>query len=200
MRKSMRMQMRIIENCAPTLAGMKSASLFSYEYGSEDDVKRELREINEMLNDRGVTADILAWRDKSVLIYVYRPRMLAAELKCQGVAELLRGYGYCNENCNESCNENLLPGHEFCLRHLKKRVQCSECFPHEIGVFLGYPLEDVHGFIKNEGRNCESCGMWKVYCNREEKDRIFQKFRKCKDVYMQVFQRGRELSLMTVCA
>ena len=41
--------------------------------------------------------------------------------------------------------------------------------------------------------------MWKVYCNREEKDKLFQKFKKCKDVYLQVFCEGRELSKMTVC-
>lgn len=87
---SMRMQMRIIENCAPTLAGMKSASLFSYEYNCEEDVKNELWEINRMLNDRGITAEILAWREKSVLIYVYRPRMLAAEDATIGMATVYR--------------------------------------------------------------------------------------------------------------
>ena len=27
-------------------------------------------------------------------------------------------------------------------------------FPHEMGIFLGYPLGDVKGFIEHHGRNC----------------------------------------------
>lgn len=36
-------------------------------------------------------------------------------------------------------------------------------------------LLNVKGFIDNKGQNCESCGVWKVYCNREEKDKLFLK-------------------------
>lgn len=116
------MEKRLIEHCAPTLAGMKSASLFNYFHKGEQIVREELREINDLLNDKGVYADVLIWLGKSALIYVYRVKMLEKELKQPG------------------------------------------------GV-LGYPLEDVKGFIDNKGKNCESCGVWKVYCNREEKVR-----------------------------
>lgn len=34
------------------------------------------------------------------------------------------------------------------LEQLRSRLHGSEEFPHEIGVFLGYPLNDVLGFIK----------------------------------------------------
>lgn len=30
------------------------------------------------------------------------------------------------------------------------------------GLFLGYPLEDVKGFIENNGRNCKSCGVFRI--------------------------------------
>ena len=43
-------------------------------------------------------------------------------------------------------------------------------FPHEIGIFLGYPLADVAGFIRNKGRNCKCIGTWKVYGDAFEKD------------------------------
>ena len=113
--------------------------------------------------------------------------MLERELKQPGVLELLERYGYENSDI------------ESCMNHLKYRLLNCSCFPHEIGVFLGYPLEDVKGFIDNKGKNCESCGVWKVYCDREEKDKLFQKFIKCKDVYMQAFGEGRGLLQMTVC-
>ena len=72
------------------------------------------------------------------------------------------------------------------MKHLKYRLLKRTCFPHEIGVFLGYPLEDVKGFIDNKGKNCESCGVWKVYCNREEKDKLFQKLKNAR-MYMLFF-------------
>ena len=39
---------------------------------------------------------------------------------------------------------------EACLERLKERIAQCEEFPHEIGMFLGYPLEDVRGFIEKQ--------------------------------------------------
>lgn len=177
----------LIEHCAPTLAGMKCASLFNYFHEGEQIVREELEEMNQLLNKKGVYVEVLIWRDKSALVYVYRTAMLEKELKQPGTLELLGKYGYKNGEVDD------------CLKYLKQRLLRCSCFPHEIGVFLGYPLEDVKGFIENRGENCESCGLWKVYCNREEKDKLFQKLKKCKEVYQQVFCEGRGLLQMTVC-
>lgn len=89
---------------------------------------------------------------------------------------------------------------ESCIRHLEGRLHHSCCFPHEIGVFLGYPPEDVKGFIMNGGRNCKCCGLWKVYCNEKEKKQLFHKLKRCSEIYLQVFSEGRDLVQMTVCA
>lgn len=176
----------LIEHCAPTLAGMKCAGLFNYFYCEGQKVREEMEELNQLLNDKGVSVDALAWKENSVLVYVYRRGMLEKELRSRGVSEFLKTYGYAGCEVEAS------------LKCLKARMKQSSCFPHEIGIFLGYPLEDVCGFIANGGKNCKSCGMWKVYCRKEEKERLFKKFRKCKEVYMQVFFEGRELKQMTV--
>ena len=51
--------------------------------------------------------------------------------------------------------------------HLQDRpastLSGSCAFPHEIGLFLGYPFEDVMGFIENKGENYLCSGCWKVY-------------------------------------
>lgn len=44
----------LIEHCAPTLAGMKSAGLFSCRFFSKEEIDRELIRLNETLNERGV--------------------------------------------------------------------------------------------------------------------------------------------------
>ena len=101
------MEKRLIEHCAPTLAGMKSASLFNYFHNGEQIVREELREINDLLNNKGVYADVLIWREKSALIYVYRVKMLEKDLKQPGVIELLKRYDYKNSDI------------ESCINHLK---------------------------------------------------------------------------------
>jgi len=53
---------------------------------------------------------------------------------------------------------------EDCINTLKQRFQRGKC-PHEIGIFLGYPLDDVTAFILHEGRNYLINGYWKVYTN-----------------------------------
>ena len=45
-----------------------------------------------------------------------------------------------------------------------------------MGLLLGYPPEDVEGFILQNGRNALCSGYWKVYENAESKRRTFHKF------------------------
>lgn len=49
---------------------------------------------------------------------------------------------------------------------LQKRLN-NDVFPHEIGLFLGYPAHDVEGFIRFSGKNFCACKYWKVYENIE---------------------------------
>ena len=76
------------------------------------------------------------------------------------------------------------------LSHLKKRLSQSEGFPHEIGLFLGYPPEDVRGFIENETRNYKFTGYWKVYGDEERSRALFDKFERCTRCYLASWARG----------
>ncbi len=93
----------LITYCAPTLAGLKSANLFNYRIQtSRKEILREVYEVNRKLNAKGVRIEPLLWKDTFVLIYVYRPRLLARDLHKEGVAQLLMEYGY--EECEvDSC-------------------------------------------------------------------------------------------------
>ena len=182
------LERRIIEHCAPTLAGLKTANMFNYKFSSIDVLHEELEEENKTLNQKGVYAEILKISESRALIYVYRKKRLQRDLEKEGVLELLQQYGY--SKCDLS----------DCLEHLKIRLQEYDCFPHEIGVFLDYPLLDVIGFIEQGGKNCKCCGIWKVYSNECETQQLFARFKKCTDVYIKVFARGRTLMQLTVAA
>ncbi|MDO4849739.1 MAG: DUF3793 family protein, partial [Coriobacteriia bacterium] len=36
-------------------------------------------------------------------------------------------------------------------------------FPHEVGLILGYPVEDVRGFMTDGGRGAKAVGRWRCY-------------------------------------
>lgn len=89
---------------------------------------------------------------------------------------------------------------EEAVKILQNKLQMYETFPHEIGLFLGYPEEDVQGFIENQGKNCKCCGCWKVYCNECDAQKMFCKFKKCERVYERLFLKGRPVEKMIVAA
>lgn len=181
------LERKLIEHCAPTLAGLKTANLFNYGFSSVDLLFAELQDVGRKLNEKGVYIEILRMRESRALIYVYRKKRLAEDLVKPGVPEFLENYGYAG-------------GPEENLRRMKQRVQEAECFPHEIGLFLDYPLADVTGFIEQGGKNCKCCSVWKVYSNECETQALFARFRKCTEVYRKVFAGGRTLDQLTVAA
>ena len=50
-----------------------------------------------------------------------------------------------------------------------------------IGLFLGYPPEDVEGFCRNKGQNCKLCGLWKVYGRVDTAEKMFRLYALCRE-------------------
>lgn len=178
----------LIEHCSPTLASLKTANLFSYRYSSEQGLEQDVFRWNNHLADKGIVLIILRKREGAALIYVCRSSHLKRDLSRPGVALFLQRYGYWSVE----------PA--YALLQLRQRLIESEDFPHEIGVFLGYPLGDVIGFIKNAGKSSKCSGCWKVYCNECEAVRTFAKYKKCREIYVRLWKDGRSVRQLTVAA
>lgn len=179
----------MILHCSPTLAGLKSANMFNYSFTNYINLLEQLEHCRKTLTGKGVSLRIIKCTEDRALIYVYRPQMVQNELRGQNVFNFLSTYGYETDQI------------DYCIERLASRISSQLDFPHEIGLFLGYPLEDVKGFIKHGGKNCRCVGCWKVYCNECEAMKIFAKFDKCKAVYCDLFCRGvRSLQQLTVAA
>ena len=181
------MEKFLIEHCSPTLASLKTANLFNYTYDNVQELYGYLRELNRQLSKKGVSVSILRKYDHSALVYVYREKKLQADLEKPGVREFMTKYGYFDE-----------PTAKQAVSFLRRRFAEDNGFPHEIGLFLGYPLGDVIGYIENAGRNSKCSGCWKVYCNECEAVKLFAKFDKCKTVYRRLFHEGKTVSQLTV--
>ncbi len=178
----------LIDFCSPTLASLKTGSLFNSPYESEEKLQQWLAAKNCELNPRGIHLLLLRRCSKHALIYVYRPTALVSVLKGKEVQAFLRECGY------------PAPGNmDLCLSLLKQRTaDCSPPFPHEIGIFLGYPLYDVQCFIRFHGQGCRKLGLWQVYGNVEECNRCFIRYQKCTSVYRRSWSLGRSVVQLTV--
>ncbi|HBP24462.1 MAG TPA: DUF3793 domain-containing protein, partial [Oribacterium sp.] len=86
---------------------------------------------------------------------------------------------------------------------LGKRIRArksSEEFPHEIGILLGYPLEDVEGFICHKKEGCKCVGTWKVYGDVQQAKASFHRFERCTTIYQRAWEKGRTLEELTVAS
>lgn len=127
----------VVRLCAPTLAGIKTGSLFPCPYECRETLLTEIRRYNQVLVPKGLCLLPLRFTEKSALLYLYRPCDLERDLQDRLATEILQHVGY-------ACT-----GSEQCLMQLIERLRAYDEFPHEIGLFLSYPPEDVKGFIEH---------------------------------------------------
>ena len=177
----------IVRHCAPTLAGLKVGNLFAYQYTTKADLAQVVWAKNHLLNPKGVYFVILKVEDGTTLILVYRRKALEQIVGQESVQAFLEGFGYTQFEV------------DVCIQTLQQHLQCCD-FPHEIGVFLGYPLEDVEAFIQNKGANSKCVGCWKVYTNVCDAQRTFRLYKKCTSIYSKKLAEGFDLTRLTVAS
>ena len=144
-----------------------------------------MRYWNKRLSGKGLRVIPLRFKNNRALIYIYRPVRLLYDLKNDTARKLLDERGYCTEEPQK------------CIVQLVKRLAECEEFPHEIGLFLGYPPEDVCGFIENKD-GCKCIGCWKVYGDVEASKKMFAKYKKCTDVYCSQYAKGRPIERLAL--
>lgn len=179
----------VVEHCAPTLAGIKTGNLFRYLCDTSEKNSTDILFYSTSLAIKGVRILILKNCPNSSLVYVYRPAKLERDFQNKEVTLLLSEAGY--KDCSSIADY---------LNILSEKILCRKNFPHEIGLFLGYPIGDVKGFIENQGENFRCCGCWKVYGNKGEAEKQFTKYKKCKSIYMQMHNNGKSVLQLTVAA
>ena len=176
----------IAKHCAPTLAGIKTGSLFTARYEKRETLHQELRALNRVLTKHGLRAVPLRYSEHRVLIYLYRPERLSKDLHDPAAAAILRERGYTEGDAG------------LCLKRLIRQFRDSEDFPHEIGLFLSYPPEDVRGFMQNPHGGYKCVGWWKVYGDKETAERMFMRYRRCTSYYCRETAKGRTLDNLIV--
>ena len=162
-------------HCGVTFAGLKIASLVSLARGEEDVIAC----LSRRFANKGFAFRLLREDEERLLVYICHRARLTKYLFSSDVRAFLARFGYEYGSAEEA------------LEQLKCRMKGE--FPHEIGVFLGYPLGDVCGFLRDPD-GCILCGEWKVYENAGEAARTFERFRRCSACICRHMRNGKSLA------
>lgn len=171
-------QRKLVTFTAPTLMSLKLGSLFSLRHRDIPNQEECLSYFNRQLADCGIRICILKKLADRSLVYVYHEERLRRILKDETIHSFLQDYSYQGDTPAEA------------LATLSCRLE-GEGFPHEIGIFLGYPLYDVQQFIKQEKSKCVGC--WKVYGNKKNALKKFDRFDCCTREMMRRMNQGENL-------
>jgi hypothetical protein len=163
----------IINHCSPVLMGYKPAAMFMMRsedaYGCLSSLLPVYLELMVLRKSEGGLLVLVFEKEKL-------ETLLEAAMSNEDIRAVLAGKGY------------PLDASIFgFLEYLKKQFKCEQ-FPHEVGLFLGYPVDDVLGFVKNNGQNYKLCGYWKVYGNVEQAKACFRRYDECRECVKAIFQ------------
>lgn len=172
----------LAQHCAPALLGAKSANLVSLAPESFGDLEEQISLCNQEF--QRIAFRIMCRCKRRVLLLVYRPQMLENRLAEPEVHALLVKFGYPPE-----------AGLDAMLDVLSQRLSCDS-FPHEIGLFLDYPVCDVLGFIRNRGHGGKLCKYWKVYDNVEAAQERFACYDMCRSCLQRLLALGQSISTL----
>ncbi|WP_051350594.1 DUF3793 family protein [Caloramator sp. ALD01] len=154
----------ILYHCAPTIFCNKPSTIITIEDFDMSFFKswRDLKD--EIYRDYKIEFFEIKLQNKKLTAIIYKQDKLETIIKRN--IDFLLNFGYREYMTTKDM-----------LKHLKSRYNYS-C-PHELGVFLGIPIDDVRDFICNKGE-CKLCGYWKVYNDVEYAKQTFRLYDEAK--------------------
>ena len=173
----------LANHCAPTLSGLKPANLIAYAVSSSPFNDPRFEETQVALGTKHIEWIQLCQVGGRELALVINRKMLEKHMAQPQVWGFLFFHGY-----------PMYRQLDAIIDHLKQRVLMEGDFPHEVGAFLGYPIEDVMGFIKNKGQNCKACGYWKVYGDTQLALKQFDLFTKSREILCNRLKEGQTIA------
>lgn len=164
--------------CSPLLAGIKISNMLT---AREEDVEALL----QLLEGTGISVCILYQARGTITLLLYRKDRMESYLYGEEVARLLCQLGYEMNSLEEMFDT---------FRQNYEKYQKDETkFPHEMGLFLGYPVEDVLGFMIHEGEHYIYCGYWKVYEGLQEKIALFERYEEVRETIIRSLIHGSSI-------
>lgn len=164
--------------CAPFIAGLKPSNLF---ISGGDDLGKAVG----LFEYAGFSYFILLKTNSKIVFLIYDPKRLEECVLERSAVALLRKTGYYALGLGELLKN--------CRLRYRQYASEGREFPHELGIFLGYPVEDVEGFIKNSGKNCLYAGYWKVYADLPKKLSVFKSYDRARLSLLKMLSAGKNI-------
>ncbi len=202
--------MCLTRQTATIMAGKKPSAIFNFiprAFGLK--VSREHKMYNarkivayykNVLEKYGFCLRVCAEYDDRICLFAYRPKLLKSVLSRFCISEVLHQHGYTGYTLDQYVDE-LIERLAFyhadrgaksvpvCMANRSNAPELAP-FPHEIGLFLGYPVEDVVSFIASAGAQSVSVGQWKVYHNNDRAQKQFEVMKRWEDELLNRFNTG----------
>lgn len=179
------LETQLILQCSPLIAGVKTSNLLKINSENEKDVFR-------LFAGTKISCFLLVRAGGKSVFLLYRKDMLCAHIAREDSRELLCSMGY------EDVDYLAL------ISSVRSKYEAYSSgksdFPHELGLLLGYPSEDVKGYMEDLGRHALYTGYWKVYKNPAAKIRTFEAYEKAREQMVRLASMGMTLiQIMGYC-
>ena len=149
----------LANHCAPVFCHRKTANLVA--------ARRELMDaLPEVLAGSKISWVQLCGCRKYCHILFYDRERLERYLQREGHQSFLKEHGYAGRTMEEQLS--------LLAERYESYQKQGNPFPHEIGLFLEYPLADIEGFIEHQGKDALESGYWKVYGDVEQARAAFR--------------------------
>ncbi|HHV12565.1 MAG TPA: DUF3793 family protein [Clostridiales bacterium] len=168
-------EIKIALQCAPLLMGIKISNLLIVATGNA-------RHVFQRFRGTAVSMCVLCRTKHKTVFFLYRRKALEDYLNFPKVHDLMEYLGYQSLQLNMVLKE--------CSRRYQEYATGGKEFPHELGLLLGYPAEDVAGFIENQGKNPLYTGYWKVYSDVREARRLFESYNQAQETVVRMIACG----------
>ena len=176
-------EVRLALQCAPVIMGIKIANLLCVS--KEDEAL-----VEKILNGTRIDFYCIGQQDKKTVYLLFLSPEFEIYMNEVMEQQMLSPYGYSESSVAEVL-EKLRVRYMWYMKKQNK-------FPHELGIFLGYPIEDVEGFIKNKGENYLYAGYWKVYQDAEDKKLLFDAYESAKEGLLLLVSHGYSMRSIIV--
>lgn len=163
-------------HCAPVIARRRTSCTITI-------CEHRVEFLYEMTKKMELSAELLVRCRGYSIFLVYDFFLLSLVLKDPSYKKLLEACGY--------VSEDLLTRIQRLRERMREYQEGLGEFPHELGVFLEYPIYDIEQFILHKGRDSIYTGYWKVYGDVAFAKERFASFDQAKTKMKQCFLKKR---------
>ncbi|MDS0526610.1 DUF3793 family protein [Clostridium sp. SHJSY1] len=168
----------LLFNISQVVAGIKPASTITLKKTGDNTYLKWIIYGRDFVQNIDLEFVELRENEDAIIVMLYNKESLSKYIFQEEQKRFLIKLGYTYE-------EDI----SIYVETLKERYNLYHC-PHELGLFLGIPIEDVKDFMECTKKKCLICGYWKVYNDCSTAQEIFKKYDEVKEYTLSNILKG----------